>query len=128
MDIDQLKQLVDDHLGIARAVPLGVAKLPYSPGVYTLFFGGEPVYIGVARGEKGLRNRKRNYVGGDDGHTTHREFLSIIPDKSERTAFIKANVAMAWHEVKTAKIAEDLGKNLVSLLKPRWNRLIYSTT
>ncbi|MEZ5778387.1 MAG: hypothetical protein R3E44_08500 [Paracoccaceae bacterium] len=125
MDLSALKQIVDDHLRLELATALGTAKPPYSPGVYALFFERQRVYIGIARGKKGLRNRKRNYVGGDDGHTMHRELLSIIPDKTQRTAFITSNVLMAWYEVETAKIAEELEKELVSIHKPNWNRLIY---
>ena len=123
MELSQLKQIADDWLILEFAQLLGVAKPPYSPGVYALFFQGERVYVGLARGKKGLRNRKRNYVGGDDGHTTHREFLATIPDKVVRTAYICTNVSMAWHVTETAVIAEELEKKLISLLRPKWNRL-----
>ena len=123
-----LKQVVDEFLVIERAEPLGTAKPHYSPGVYALFFEGERVYIGVARGKNGLRNRKRNYVGGDDGHTTHREFLSIMPDKKERSAFIKTNVSMAWHMTETAEIAEELERELISIIQPKWNRQLLRRT
>lgn len=124
MELSLLRQIVDECLVLERAEPLGVTKPPYSPGVYALFFKGERVYVGVARGKKGLRNRKRNYVGGDDGHTTHREFLATIPDKVARTAHICANVNMAWHVTETATIAEGLEKKLILLLRPKWNRLV----
>jgi excinuclease UvrABC nuclease subunit len=124
IEFSLLRQIVDKWLVFERAQPLSIAKPPFSPGVYALFFEGERVYVGVARGNKGLRNRKRNYVGGGDGHTTHREFLSIIPDKVARTAFIKVNVSMAWHVTETAAVAEELEKMLISFLRPKWNRLL----
>ena len=125
MELGLLAGLVEKFLVLDLAEPLGVAKPPFAPGVYALFFEGERVYVGVARGNRGLRNRKRNYIGGDDGHTTHRAFLSLIPDKIQRTAFIKSNVSMAWHVTESSIIAEDLEKKLIAFLKPKWNRIFY---
>jgi len=123
MDRHTLKELIEHQLVLERATSLGIAKPPYSPGVYALFYDEQRVYIGVARGKKGLRNRKRNYVGGDEGHTTHRQFLRKLPSKADRTAYIKSNVSMAWYETECADIAVELEDRLIDELQPPWNRV-----
>ncbi|MDF3414106.1 hypothetical protein HKX54_06540 [Sulfitobacter sp. M57] len=123
MDFEEIRKISNIELTLEKAKLLEVAKPPYSSGVYALFFESQRVYVGVARGKKGLRNRKRNYVGGDERHTTHRQFIQRFPEKSERTAFILKNVSMAWFEIETAQLAEETEVRLISLLKPAWNRI-----
>lgn len=116
------KEFAAEHLSVELAIRLGEAKPPYAPGVYALFHGGERVYIGVARGKKGLRNRKRNYVSGDERHTTHRELEEIYPLKMERTAYIEQNVLMIWYVTETDVEAEELERAFLRSIRPIWNR------
>jgi hypothetical protein len=109
-------------LEVARSIPLGLARPPNTSGVYALFFSEHLVYVGQASGSKGLLNRRNNYVSGDDGHTTHRQFLLSHPDKQQRRKHIEENVRMAWCELPDGLLAKAIERILIWRLTPPWNR------
>lgn len=108
---------------IARdATALGIADPPNTTGVYGLFHDGLLKYIGHAKGTRGLKNRRNNYVSGDIGHTTHRVFLEQFPEKPARRRYIEDNVSMAWFVLPDANAAQAVERALIWRHAPDWNR------
>ena len=105
-------------LTIDQARPLGLACPPNTAGVYALFYQGVLQYIGQASGNRGLLNRRNNYISGDNSHTTHRVFLGEFPDKPKRRRHIAESVLMAWHCVESGSLAKAIERALIWQFPP----------
>lgn len=107
----------------APAVLLGQAKPPDTWGVYALSISDQIVYIGEAKGSKGLRDRLLSkHISGDDNHAIQRAFLNTYPDREKRREHIKSNVSARWLVINDAGRVSAVEKALIWVLKPEWNR------
>ena len=113
----------DEALVFQLGKPLRVAEQSFAAGNGDLFFKVGRVHQGV-RGRSVLRNRKKQHVSGDAGNTTHREFLTAYPDKSERPAFTNTDVSLAWLVAETNSLAELDKKKPITALRPQWKKLL----
>jgi len=112
-----------EELMKAPSVALGVAAPPNSSGVYILLCEGRAVYVGEARGSKGLKDRLiSKHLFGDDNHAIQRAFKDQFPDRQERRRHIKNFVSAQWLEVKDHNRVSALERLLIWLLDPEWNR------
>ncbi|MDZ7618408.1 MAG: hypothetical protein U1E05_15490 [Patescibacteria group bacterium] len=112
-----------DELMNTPSVVLGVAAPPDSSGVYILLVSDKVVYVGEARGSKGLRDRLLSkHLSGDDNHAIQRAFKATFPDRKERRAHIKEIVSARWLEIEDHNRVSALERLLIWLLDPEWNR------
>jgi len=75
--------------------------IPTSPGVYIWFRGGEPVYVGEARGAKGLRRRLAAHraTGRDLSRSTLRASVAVAELGVDRAAARRRPSVMSADEV-----------------------------
>ena len=68
------------HCSPPRAVLLGIANPPNVSGVYMLLMDDEVMYVGEAKGAKGLREQQflSKHISGDDTHAIQRAFKSKL--------------------------------------------------
>lgn len=112
-----------EELMRAPSVSLGVAAPPNSPGVYVLLVDDRVVYVGEARGAKGLKDRLLSkHLSGDDNHAIQRAFKDKFPDREERRAHIKKVVFARWLAVNDHNRVSALERLMIWLLDPEWNR------
>ncbi|UPK18885.1 hypothetical protein [Bradyrhizobium sp. 131] len=84
---------------------------------------GEVVYVGEARGAKGLRDRLLNkHISGDDGHAIQRAFLAQFPDRLQRREHIKQHVFVRWLPIDDPARVSTVERLLIWLYSPPWNR------
>lgn len=120
--IPQFEEAIN-NLFTAEEYLLGVANPTYEIGVYALYYENKLMYIGEAKGNKGLKDRLLNkHISGDDGHTLHKVFLSEYPNKEERKAFIKSNISARWVYLSCPHTVSALERLLIWSLRPEWNK------
>jgi len=107
----------------AEAILLGEAKPPNEIGVYTLYFEDTLMYVGEAKGKKGLHDRLiSKHISGDDSHTLHKAFLARFPDKNKRKALIKSNIYAKWIVMDCPETVSAFERLLIWSLRPAWNK------
>jgi hypothetical protein len=107
----------------AQAVALGEAEPPDTLGVYALSVADRIVYIGEAKGSKGLRDRLLSkHISGDDSHAIQRAFLTTHPLRATRREHIKKVVSARWLVIDDPGRVSAVEKVLIWLLKPEWNK------
>ncbi|WP_334064338.1 hypothetical protein [Alteromonas genovensis] len=107
----------------AEAILLGEAKPPNEIGVYALYFEDTLMYVGEAKGKKGLQDRLiSKHISGDDNHTLHKAFLARFPDKNRRKAFIKLNIYAKWIVIECPETVSAVERLLIWSLRPAWNK------
>jgi hypothetical protein len=106
----------------AVPVPVGRAEPPLRSGVYVFSYQGRDIYVGQAKGSKGLRDRiLSKHVSGDEGHALQRFFKDDFPDRDLRRAHIRKAVSVRWVEVP----ADEVGvveRALINRFAPECNR------
>ncbi len=81
------------------------------------------VYIGEAKGSKGLRGRLLSkHLSGDDNHAIQRAFKEQFPDRFLRREHMKVHVCARWLVVPDPARTSALERLLIWLYKPEWNR------
>jgi hypothetical protein len=118
------------------------ASIPSAPGIYIWFRSGEPVYIGEARGRRGLRQRLRAHLttGVDLSRSTLRASVAVAELGLERAEARRrpsvmttrqvevvnnwlAGCEIGWIECSTGTDAHNLEAALRSEWLPPLNRL-----
>lgn len=119
MDVgDDVRAILD-----APAIPLGVATLPETSGVYILSYGGTVTYVGEAKGSKGLRDRLLSkHLSGDDNHAVQRAFCERFPDRGVRRDYMRTNVRAQWLPIADGHRVSAVERVLICLFDPPWNR------
>lgn len=121
---------------------LTLAQVPSAPGVYVWWRDNEPIYVGEAKGTRGLRGRIRAHLGTgvDLSRSTLRasvavEILGVSRATarsrpplltSEDTASVNAwlrGCKLSWVMTASASAAHDLESSLRAEWLPRLNRL-----
>ncbi|MHB8473230.1 MAG: GIY-YIG nuclease family protein [Gammaproteobacteria bacterium] len=104
-------------------VPLGTANPPNGSGVDMFLVDGEIVYIGEAKGSKGLRDRLLSkHTSGDDNHACQRAFKDLLPDRVIRREYIKTTVFVRWLAIPDSARVSAVERLLIWLYKPAWNQ------
>lgn len=118
--------LMDVDIGAALAAPpvrLRDAAPPNGSGVYLLSVNGEIVYVGEAKGSKGLRDRLLSkHLSGDDNHAIQRAFKEAFPDRLARREHIKDTVWAQWLVINDPRRVSAVEKTLIWILNPAWNK------
>ena len=100
VSLDRAFELIrDDITALLTSSPvlLGVANPPNVFGVYMLLVDDEILYVGEAKGRKGLRDRLLSkHISGDDNHAIQRAFKPDFPDRGLRRDHIKRTVSARW--------------------------------
>ena len=105
-------------------VPLGLADPPSCPGVYMLLVNQDVMYVGEAKGRKGLRDRLLNkHISGDDNHAIQRAFLLDFPDRLVRRGHIRSTVHVRWLPMDDLDRVSVVERALIWLYRPPWNRM-----
>ena len=124
--LQQLLEFIPDDVHLLMAmtpVPLGLAAPPSRPGVYMLLVGQDIMYVGEAKGRKGLRDRiLSKHLSGDDSHAIQRAFLTDFPDRMVRRNHIRANVLVRWVPIDDLARVSVVERALIWLHRPLWNR------
>jgi hypothetical protein len=123
-ELDNLLSLIADDVRAVLEAPtvlLGLAKPPYTSGVYILSVGDKVTYVGEAKGSKGLRDRLLSNISGDNDHAIQRAYLAEFPDRLLRRDHIKANVHARWFEIPDLDRVSAVERVLICLLQPEWN-------
>ncbi|MFC7706102.1 hypothetical protein ACFQXB_18125 [Plastorhodobacter daqingensis] len=103
-------------------VPMGAAKPPSSTGVYILTIGDDVMYVGEAKGKKGLKDRlTAKHISGDDSHAIQRAFKMEFPDRSVRREHIKKTVFARWLEISPDHRVSAVERTLIWMFDPPWN-------
>jgi hypothetical protein len=130
-----------DELPRRAVLALATADIPSGPGVYVWFRHGEPVFLGVAGEDGGLRQRVRNDLstGADLRQSVLRRRvavaqLGIEPRTAELSppAFTDDQVAvindwlracqLTWIECDSSEQSETLGRELLARHRPLLNQ------
>ncbi|KJC36719.1 hypothetical protein UB31_35650 [Bradyrhizobium sp. LTSP849] len=122
---DALLLVRDDVTKILLAAPvlLGLASPPDVKGVYMLLEGDEVMYVGEAKGKKGLRDRLLSkHLSGDDGHAIQRAYLVKFPDRQLRREHMKKTVHVRWLQIDEPARVSAVERVLIWLYDPPWNR------
>jgi hypothetical protein len=105
-----------------RPVPLGNAAPPATTGVYVLSVGTEIMYVGEAKGRKGLKDRlTAKHISGDDSHAIQRAFKIEYPDRLIRRDQIKKTVFAQWLEITPDHRVSAVERVLIWMFNPPWN-------
>lgn len=105
-----------------QPVPLGSAVPPATTGVYVLSVGTEIMYVGEAKGRKGLKDRLTSkHISGDDSHAIQRAFKIEHPDRVIRREHIKKTVFAQWLEIAPDHRIAAVERVLIWMFKPPWN-------
>ena len=103
-------------------VVIGEAKPPNDHGVYMLLVDGVVMYVGEAKGSKGLRDRiLSKHVSGDDNHAIQRAFREEFPDRGLRRNHIKKAVFARWLNIVEPARISAVERVLIWLYEPVWN-------
>jgi len=126
ISVDRALELMGDDVAALLAfspVSLGVANPPNVPGVYMLLVDDEIVYVGEAKGAKGLRDRLLSkHISGDDNHAIQRAFKPDFPDRGLRRDHIKGTVSARWLSIADTARVSTVERFLIWLYKPAWNK------
>jgi len=122
---DIFRSIGEDVSGILSTmpVPLETADPPNTLGVYILRVENEVMYVGEAKGSKGLRDRLLSkHISGDDNHAVQRAFKEDFPDRQLRRAHIKKTVFAQWREIEHPDRVSAVERTLIWMFSPPWNR------
>lgn len=126
VSIDHALELIGDDVAAllaSSAVLLGIANPPNVSGVYMLLMDDEVMYVGEAKGAKGLRDRLLGkHISGDDTHAIQRAFKSKYPDRGLRRDHIKRTVSARWLSIADAARVSTVERFLIWLYEPPWNK------
>lgn len=101
---------------------LGLARPPNLHGVYMLLVDEDVMYIGEAKGSKGLRDRLLSkHISGDDNHAIQRAYKLDFPDRSLRREHIKKTVRVRWLPIADPARVSAVEQFLIWLYDPPWN-------
>lgn len=124
--LDEAFNLVrDDVAKLLSTAPeaLGNAKPPNVHGVYMLLVGGAVMYVGEAKGSKGLRDRLLSkHISGDDDHAIQRAYKLDLPDRALRREHIKKTVFARWLPIADPARVSTVERLLIWLYNPPWNK------
>jgi hypothetical protein len=105
-----------------RPVPLGDAAPPAKTGVYLFSVGTEIMYVGEAKGRKGLKDRiTSKHISGDDSHAIQRALKIEYPDRLIRRDHIKKNVFAQWLDIAPDHRVAAVERVLIWMFNPPWN-------
>ena len=122
---EALKLIADDAADLLAVSPvlLGRASPPNVYGVYMLLVGGQIMYVGEAKGRKGLRDRLLGkHISGDDDHAIQRAYKTEFPDRNLRRDHIKKTVFARWLPIADPLRVSAAERLLIWLHDPPWNR------
>jgi hypothetical protein len=103
-------------------VVIDEAQPPNDHGVYMLLVDGVVMYVGEAKGSKGLRDRiLAKHVSGDDNHAIQRAFREEFPDRGLRRDHIKKTVFARWLNIAEPARISAVERVLIWLYEPVWN-------
>jgi hypothetical protein len=123
--IDEAFTLVRDDIAKFLATEpelLGRARPPNVHGVYMLLVDGAVMYVGEAKGSKGLRDRLLSkHISGDDNHAIQRAYKLDFPDRSLRREHIKKTVFARWPHIADPARVSAVEQLLIWLYNPPWN-------
>ena len=81
------------------------------------------MYVGEAKGSKGLRDRLLSkHISGDDSHAIQRAFLGQFPDRTLRRDHIKRTVSARWITIDDDGRVSAVEQFLIWLHDPEWNK------
>lgn len=104
------------------SVLLGKANPPTTTGVYILSMDEKVMYVGEAKGSKGLKDRLLSkHLSGDDNHAVQRAFKEKFPDRKVRREQIKKSVYAQWLEIPDALRVSTVERALIWMFDPPWN-------
>lgn len=102
---------------------LAQANPPNVHGVYMLLVDGTVMYVGEAKGSKGLRDRLLSkHISGDDNHAIQRAYKLDFPDRALRREHIKKTVFARWLPISDPARVSAVERLLIWLYNPRWNK------
>jgi hypothetical protein len=88
-----------------------------------LLVDNEIVYVGEAKGAKGLRDRLLSkHISGDDNHAIQRAFKPDFPDRGLRRDHIKRTVSARWLPIADPARVSTVERFLIWLYDPPWNK------
>ncbi len=126
VSVDRALELIGNDVAALVASPpvlLGVADPPNVHGVYMLSVDDEIVYVGEAKGAKGLRDRLLSkHISGDDSHSIQRAFKLEFPDRGLRRDHIKRTVSVRWLPIANTARVSTVERFLIWLYEPAWNK------
>jgi hypothetical protein len=115
----------DDVFKLLAATPelLGLANPPNVPGVYMFLIDDVIMYVGEAKGSKGLRDRLLSkHLSGDESHAIQRAYKLDFPDRSLRRDHIKKTVLARWLPISDPARVSAVEQFLIWLYNPPWNK------
>lgn len=126
VSVDRALGFIGDDVAALLASPsvsLGMANPPNVPGVYMLLVDDEIVYVGEAKGSKGLGDRLLSkHMSGDDNHAIQRAFKPDFPDRGLRRDHIKRTVSARWLSIADTARVSTVERFLIWLYEPAWNK------
>ena len=124
--LDETFALIRDDINKLLAVKpelLGQARPPDVFGVYMLLVGDEVMYVGEAKGRKGLRDRLLSkHISGDDSHAIQRAYEEEFPDRGLRREHIRKTVLARWLPISEPAQVSAVERVLIWLYNPPWNQ------
>lgn len=88
-----------------------------------LLVGDVVMYVGEAKGSKGLRDRLLSkHISGDDNHAIQRAYKAEFPDRSLRREHIKKTVLARWLPIADPARVSAVEQFLIWLYNPPWNK------
>lgn len=121
---EAFKSIAEDVASLLALSPvkLGLAKPPNVSGVYMLIVNNLIVYVGEAKGSKGLRDRLLSkHISGDDNHAIQRAFKDEFPDRLRRRDHIKEAVTARWLPISDLARVSVVERFLIWMYQPTWN-------
>lgn len=125
LELDYVQTAISDDVNILLSQPrvaLGQAKPPSTHGVYILTVGENVMYVGEAKGSKGLKDRLLSkHISGDDDHAIQRAYKVEFPDRHARREHIKKTVYAQWLEIISDYRVSAVERTLIWMFQPPWN-------
>jgi len=121
---EAFKSIAEDVVSLLALSPvkLGLAKPQNVSGVYMLIVNNLIVYVGEAKGSKGLRDRLLNkHISGDHNHAVQRAFKDEFPDRLRRRDHIKEAVTARWLPISDLARVSVVERFLIWMYQPTWN-------
>lgn len=123
--LDKNLRLIEQDIRSLASAPcylLCDANPPELPGVYLFSSSGEIKYVGEAKSGGGLYDRiMRKHIAGSDKHPLQRAYLEQFPDRRERRAFLKQNIAVQWVIIEDTDRIPCVERLMIQMLKPPLN-------
>jgi hypothetical protein len=111
-----------DNVLAQTPVPLGKANPPTATGIYIFSMNDKVMYVGEAKGRKGLKDRLLSkHISGDDSHAIQRAFKEDFPDRRVRRDQIRRSVNAQWLEISDELRVSAVERTLIWMFDPPWN-------